>query len=118
MEATKAVVITRTLAVRRRWSDAFGPGATYEPLELRGPAADRVVGYVRGAGDRPRVAVVVTMRAPAGSDWAGTTVALPPGRWSDALCDGARAVTGDVEVAEWFDRFPVAVLEEVDGEHS
>ena len=42
-------------------------------------------------------------------DWAGTTVALPAGTWTDLLT-GDQVEGGDASVAQLLRRFPVAVL--------
>ena len=56
VEAAKAVVLTRTLATRRRRSEAFGPTAGYEPLTVTGAHSDAVLAFARtghtGSGDR------------------------------------------------------------------
>ena len=115
VEAAKAVVITRTLAVRRRRSAAFGAGAGYLPLDVTGSRADRVLAFARTApGDGALVVTVVAMRS-AGS-WHDTAVTLPPGSWRNVLADGPQVVAGGtaVPVSQWLDAFPVAVLDRSD----
>jgi len=108
----KLAVIRTALAVRSQWPDAFGPSATYVPVETAGPEADRVVAFVRSG----RVASVVP-RLPAGltAGWQDTTVALPAGRWRDALTGDrvqvrAGARQAPVAVERLLGRFPVALL--------
>jgi (1->4)-alpha-D-glucan 1-alpha-D-glucosylmutase len=43
-------------------------------------------------------------------DWAGTTLALPEGRFADAF-DGNRTFSGEAALAELLSPFPVALLE-------
>jgi (1->4)-alpha-D-glucan 1-alpha-D-glucosylmutase len=112
VEAAKAVVITRTLALRRQRTAAFGPEAGYLPLEVTGVHADRVLAFGRTEpGSGPVVVTLVAMRA--AESWDGTAVTLPPGSWRDVLADGSQVVDGgmSVPVSRWLDAFPVAVLD-------
>jgi (1->4)-alpha-D-glucan 1-alpha-D-glucosylmutase len=45
-----------------------------------------------------------------GGDWAGTTLDLPAGTWTDTL-DPTRTFTGTVALADLLGPFPVALLE-------
>jgi (1->4)-alpha-D-glucan 1-alpha-D-glucosylmutase len=71
-----------------------------------------VVAYSRG---KPAAVVTVVDRRavdPSGG-WAGTTVALPPGRWTDRLGGGpagAPALQGEVDVAGLLGSLPAALL--------
>lgn len=114
-EATKAVVVTRTLALRRRRAVAFGASSGYVPLEVTGAHADRVVAFARTApgesGRQPAVVTLVSMRSAA--SWGDTAVELPAGSWRNVLVDDSAEFAGaaSVAVATWFDAFPLAVLE-------
>jgi len=117
-EASKAVVITRTLALRRRRADAFGSVAGYLPLVVVGVHADRVLAFARTApgvsdevAEQPLVVTVVAMRSV--RSWGDTAVELPAGSWRNVLSDDASALIGAtaVPVAKWLDAFPVAVLD-------
>jgi (1->4)-alpha-D-glucan 1-alpha-D-glucosylmutase len=115
VEAAKAVVITRTLALRRRRIEAFDGSAGYLPLEVTGDHADSVLAFARTApAAGPVVATVVAMRSV--ESWGDTAVQLPAGTWSDVLTDDASVVTGGaaVPVSRWLDAFPVAVLSRTD----
>jgi (1->4)-alpha-D-glucan 1-alpha-D-glucosylmutase len=114
VEVSKAVVIVRTLAVRRRHIEAFGIAGGYEPVPVQGYHADRVIAFARLDGGEARVVTVVASRS--AGDWSTTTVTLPPGSWCNVFDDGAPPVTGgtDVPIDGWLDRFPVAVLERTD----
>ncbi len=114
-ESSKAVVITRTLALRRRRSSAFGPRAGYAPLGVIGAHADKVLAFARTAPDGvAHVVTLVPTRTVAA--WGQTSVALPPGEWRNVLVDGVGAVGGAaVMVATLLDAFPVAILERTDG---
>jgi (1->4)-alpha-D-glucan 1-alpha-D-glucosylmutase len=112
VEAAKAVVITRTLVLRRRRAAAFGAEAGYLSLAVTGTHADRVLAFARTAPDSgPLVVTLVAMRS-AGS-WDGTAVTLPPGSWRNVLADGSPVVAGGaaVPVSQWLDAFPVAILD-------
>ena len=67
---------SRALRLKARHAALADPASPYAPLEIRGPAAARAVGFLRG-GD---VAVVVPIRTWA-PQWADTQVRLPEGRW-------------------------------------
>jgi (1->4)-alpha-D-glucan 1-alpha-D-glucosylmutase len=115
VESAKAVVITRTLALRRRRIEAFDGSAGYLPLEVTGDHADSVLAFVRTApAVGPVVATVVAMRSV--ESWGDTAVQMPAGTWSDVLTDDASVVTGGaaVPVSRWLDAFPVAVLDRTD----
>ena len=115
VEAVKAVVITRTLALRRRRIEAFGGSAGYMPLEVTGAHADCVLAFARSAPDAgPVVVTVVAMRSV--ESWGDTAVHLPDGTWRNVLADDAPVLTGGTQVAvtEWLDAFPVAVLDRTD----
>jgi (1->4)-alpha-D-glucan 1-alpha-D-glucosylmutase len=126
-EAAKAVVVTRTLALRRRRAGAFGPTAGYLPLEVTGTHADRVVAFARAAsgesGEQPaepaesaQPAVVTVVSTRSAASWGDTAVVLPTGTWRNVLVDDGVELDGGtpVAVAEWFDGFPLAVLERTD----
>lgn len=99
-ECSKAVVIRRATAVRRRFPDAFGPRGTYEPLTVSGPGAGRVLAFGRGR----RVLTVAPLPGlELGPD---LVLDLPAGRWRDELVDDAPAVSGRLPLAEVFERFP------------
>ncbi|MFG3246445.1 malto-oligosyltrehalose synthase [Streptomyces sp. NPDC048187] len=108
----KATVTRAALALRARWPEAFGDAATYEPLPAEGPAAEHCVAFARSG----RVVTAVTrlsLRLAEAGGWRGTTLALPPGRWADALAPG-RSFEGHAPVADLFADTPVALLERVD----
>jgi maltooligosyltrehalose synthase len=70
-----------------------------------------VVAFARTGG----LAVVVPRLARPGETWAGTTVELPGGTWTDVLTGDAvtsdgTGGTASVGVASLLRRFPVAVL--------
>jgi (1->4)-alpha-D-glucan 1-alpha-D-glucosylmutase len=113
VDASKAVVITRTLRLRRRTADAFGPDAGYAALEVTGRRKDAVIAFARADSDGPAVVTVVAIREVSG--WADTAVELPDGSWRNVLDDDAAVVDGgiSVPVRRWLHRFPVAIFERI-----
>jgi (1->4)-alpha-D-glucan 1-alpha-D-glucosylmutase len=103
--APKLWLTMRALDVRRRLEKCF-VGGSYQPLAVAGGCAGNVVAYVRGE----RVAVIVPRLVMGLRDgWGDTTVALPSGRWVDAL-GGTTADEGPVSLAKLLSGFPVALL--------
>jgi (1->4)-alpha-D-glucan 1-alpha-D-glucosylmutase len=56
------------------------------------------------------VAVAPRLVVGLAGDWAGTTIGLPEGRFTDVF-DGKRTFTGEVHLADLLGPFPVALLE-------
>ena len=103
-EASKLWLIARVLRHRRERPEAY-TSRHYEPLPVAGSRADHAVAFSRGD-----VAVVVPrLVIGLGGDWAGTTVMLPAGGWTNVL-DGSDHSGGPAGAAELLARFPVAVL--------
>jgi (1->4)-alpha-D-glucan 1-alpha-D-glucosylmutase len=98
---SKQWLIRRLLAHRRSDPGAY-ESDTYEPLELRGARADDAVGFTRAG-----LAVVVARHGL--GPWAGTSVGLPPGSWSNVLT-GESTGGGDRRLDELLGASPVAVL--------
>jgi (1->4)-alpha-D-glucan 1-alpha-D-glucosylmutase len=111
IEAAKAVVITRTLALRRRQSDAFGSQGGYVALDATGTHANAVLAFARADAAGARAVTIVSTRVV--EAWGDTAVVLPEGTWRNVLDDDAPVVAGGAPVllAPWLDRFPVAVLD-------
>jgi (1->4)-alpha-D-glucan 1-alpha-D-glucosylmutase len=99
----------RALRLKARHADLADPTSTYRPLDVSGPAAERVVGFLRGRS----IAVVVPTRAWA-PQWGDTHVMLPDGAWTHVLAD-TMIEGGAVAVDALFDAFPVALLERRSG---
>jgi len=95
------------LQVRRRHPDAFGPRGSYEAMAAEGPRADHVVAFRRGD---EVITVVPRLVMTAGGQWCGTTVQVPEGAWHNVLA-GERVRAGEVDLAELWREFPVALLE-------
>jgi (1->4)-alpha-D-glucan 1-alpha-D-glucosylmutase len=106
----KLLLTHRALHLRSRRSDAFCAGSTYDRLTATGPKAAHVVAYVRG-GDV--VAVAPRLVIGLANDWAGTTLALPDGRFENVLDGGRRTFAGEVTLPDLLGPFPVALLERV-----
>jgi (1->4)-alpha-D-glucan 1-alpha-D-glucosylmutase len=106
LDDEKMLVTSRALRVRRELREAFGDGATYEPLTA---SSEHVLGFVRTG----TVAAVVT-RAPGrladAGGWKEETVTLPEGTWHDELTGRSHAGGGPVRCADLFAQMPVALL--------
>ena len=102
----KLLVVSRTLRLRRRLPDAFGPAAGYRPLRGKGPREEHLVAFTRA--DRlltlaPRLPLKLA------GDWQGTTVEIPAGGWRDAFT-GREWEGGVLPVADLLSAFPVSLL--------
>ncbi|MET0934495.1 MAG: malto-oligosyltrehalose synthase, partial [Luteibacter sp.] len=112
----KQAVIARLLAVRREHPELFSRGS-YRVVEVEGPAADKVLAFIREhRGQRLLVAVgrhlapwLAGNSAPAiaPGHWEGTTLSMPAGRWTSVLGEG-RLEGGNVGAADVFGELPVA----------
>ncbi|GGS67476.1 MULTISPECIES: malto-oligosyltrehalose synthase [Streptomyces] len=107
----KDAVTAAALRLRARRPDAFGAGASYDPLAAEGPAAEHCLAFAR-SGEAVTVVTRLSLRLAEAGGWRETRLPLPPGRWADALVPG-REFTGHVRVADLLDRLPVALLERV-----
>ncbi|HET8646904.1 MAG TPA: malto-oligosyltrehalose synthase, partial [Vicinamibacteria bacterium] len=104
----KLGLIREALALRGREASAFGEGeeGAYRPLPARGARAAHAVCFSRGG----RVVAVAPrlVLALESSGWEDTTLALPPGGWTNAL--GGGSFEGDVQLADLLAVVPVALL--------
>src|SRR5581483_1212031 len=94
----KLLLTHRALHLRRRRPEFFCVGSGYVPLAAAGPKAAHAVGFARTAADTGEPgAVAVAPRLVLGlaGEWAGTTLGLPEGRFSDVF-DGNRTFSGEV----------------------
>jgi (1->4)-alpha-D-glucan 1-alpha-D-glucosylmutase len=110
----KLWVVRQALRARAEHAAAFGASGTYEPLEVRGEAAEHVFGFVRGG----EVAVVVprlVIRLARDGGWRRTEIELPAGRWRNQMT-GDTMEGGHRAVEEVLGRFPVALLTGEGGE--
>jgi (1->4)-alpha-D-glucan 1-alpha-D-glucosylmutase len=99
-------VVHRCLTLRREHPEWFGPEAAYTPVEAQGPKAQCVVAFTRGEHVMtiaPRLPLTVA------GDWAGTTVEVPTGRWTNRLT-GEPVDGGVIGLGELLKGFPVALL--------
>jgi (1->4)-alpha-D-glucan 1-alpha-D-glucosylmutase len=102
----KLFVLKRTLAVRRRVPEAFGPQADYRPLASEGGRAGHLVGFERGG--RALTLAPRRLWALAGR-WGDTVVDLPAGEWLNVFTK-ERWSGGRRETARLLAQFPVALL--------
>jgi (1->4)-alpha-D-glucan 1-alpha-D-glucosylmutase len=105
----KLWLIARTLQLRARDPERFA--GAYRPLEVRGPDAQAVLAFSRGDQDAALATVVPRWPVRAAKLGADVVVALPRGRWRDALGDEELDVgEAGVPVRALWERFPVALL--------
>ncbi|KAJ3299932.1 hypothetical protein HK104_005844 [Borealophlyctis nickersoniae] len=105
----KMFLVSRVLRLRRDRPDWFvGEKATYAPVDVKGPNADRVVAFER-SGNVVVVAPRLQVKVKEGNGWEGTVVEVPNGTWVDVF--SGRKVEGKaVRVENLVDAFPVALL--------
>jgi (1->4)-alpha-D-glucan 1-alpha-D-glucosylmutase len=108
----KLWVTRQALSLRARRPEAFGATGSYRPLSADGTRADHLVAFMRGGAALtlvPRLVLGLT------GDWRDTTLAVPGGEWLDVMSGDRWRGGGDVPLARLLGRFPVALLERVDG---
>ena len=118
----KLGLVNALLAARRRQPALFAAGS-YEPVEVTGPAAHRVLAFVRRHGEQ--ALLVVVPRLVAGAMKEGPGLQLDAAAWADTVLGpeaqhfvGARHLfTGmaapDLRPGPLLESFPVCVLEAV-----
>ena len=103
-EHPKLALIRTALALRAERGEVFLHG-TYEPLHAEGTFADHVIAHTRG-GEIAALASRFPLSRPHG--WVDTTLALPPGTWTDRLT--GIELRGVIALAEALADRPVALL--------
>jgi len=116
--AIKLHIITKLLADRRA-RPLFYAKAGYDPIEVSGKDAGRVLCFTRSFR-REKLAVAVPRLQgrnlnpaglPLGEDaWGETSLGLPDGLWHDLLDDRHVEISGGVPLAELFNIIPFSVL--------
>lgn len=106
----KMRVVTAALHSRRDRPDTYLAGG-YRPMPARGPAAEHLLAFERGAD----VIVAVTRWSVRLSEcgWQETVLPLPDGVWTDRIT--GRSHAGNPAAADLFGELPVALLERADG---
>jgi (1->4)-alpha-D-glucan 1-alpha-D-glucosylmutase len=116
----KLALIAALLAARRRRPELFA-GGSYAPVEAAGPAAQRLLAFIRRHGEQALLVVVPRLSAHAVTDEA--TLQLDAGAWADTvLAPEAEAFAGarhlftggavsDLRPGPLLGSFPVCVLE-------
>src|SRR4029079_8601352 len=97
-------LLTACLGVRNRHRSAVGPRGDYQPLEVEGPGADRVLAFARG-----REVVLAVSRWPMQEAPDHTTIDLPEGTWTNVLTGDVHR--GRVTYGALRDGAPLVVLE-------
>jgi (1->4)-alpha-D-glucan 1-alpha-D-glucosylmutase len=102
----KLWVITQSLTLRAERPESFDANASYTPLLAQGSKADYVIAYQRSED-----VIAIAPRFPhrLGDSWSGTTITLPPGKWTDRL-SGQTYDGGVLRISALLDHFPVALL--------
>jgi (1->4)-alpha-D-glucan 1-alpha-D-glucosylmutase len=106
----KMWVTHAALQLRRQRPEAFSIDSDYSATDARGPKAGHVVAFQRG--DRA-ITIVPRLVSKASGQWRGTTVRIPAGTWDNVL-SRERLTGGDVDLADLWRDFPVALLARVD----
>ncbi len=106
-DAKKMVVTSTTLRLRRQYPDWFGVEGDYVPLYADGLARDHLVAFAR-AGAVVTAVPRLTVSLERIGGWQATTLSLPAGTFRH--CFTGATFSGDVEVADLLDGFPVALL--------
>ncbi|HVG26183.1 MAG TPA: malto-oligosyltrehalose synthase [Acidobacteriaceae bacterium] len=101
----KLWVIQHALHLRAQHPAWFGPQADYTALHASGPAAHRVLAFLRGES----VLTIVPRWSYTATPWDGTLLELPSGRWVNRL-SGRSYQGGPQELAKLLAAFPVALL--------
>jgi (1->4)-alpha-D-glucan 1-alpha-D-glucosylmutase len=105
----KIRVVTAALRLRHEHPDSFTDG-DYRPVLAEGPAAEHLVGFLRG--DDVLTSVTRHSVRLAETGWGETSLALPDGIWADRI--GRARFSGRVLAADIFADHPVVLLERVD----
>jgi (1->4)-alpha-D-glucan 1-alpha-D-glucosylmutase len=98
------------LQLRRERAASFSDGG-YTPIRAGGPAAEHLVGFLRGDDVLTAVSRHTVRLSETG--WGDTALELPRGQWTDRI-SGVR-FSGRVLAVELFAELPVALLERTDG---
>src|SRR5437764_1858142 len=108
----KLFLTHRALHLRSRRPEFFCVDSGYRRLAPGGPKAAPAVAFTRttSAGEAGVVTIAPRLVLGLAGDWAGTTLDLPDGRFSDVF-DGNRTFSGETPLAELLSPFPVALLE-------
>ena len=104
--APKLWMIRKILGLRAENPALWAASQSYEPLFAWGVKRALVVAFKRGA---EFITVVPRLPLTLQNDWAGTTLDLPAGTWSNALTDEGDYAQS-VPLSKLLGSFPVAVL--------
>jgi (1->4)-alpha-D-glucan 1-alpha-D-glucosylmutase len=103
----KMWVTFAALQVRLRRPGSFDARAPYTAIQARGPMACHMVAFRRS---EDVMTIVPRLSIRADGRWQGTTVPISPGIWHNVLT-GKRIDESEVDAAELWQDFPVALLE-------
>ncbi|MBN1334020.1 MAG: malto-oligosyltrehalose synthase [Synergistales bacterium] len=103
---SKMWLIMKTLELRKRNTDIFGPGSGYESFQATGERARHLVSFIRG---RDCLVAVPRLSLKRGSNWGETFLVLPEGSWRNVFT-GKETPGKRLRVDEILDSFPVALM--------
>ncbi len=101
----KMWLIHQALCLRNAHPEYFGGDAAYTPLLARGPKSEHVLAFAR---DEHVIAVAQRFSHKLNGAWTATSLALPPGAWTDRLT--GQQHSGTVKLAALLAALPVALL--------
>jgi (1->4)-alpha-D-glucan 1-alpha-D-glucosylmutase len=103
----KLYTIQQTLALRARQPQAFSAAGEYRPLKASGAQEQRIIAFQRGDDV---IGVATRWHESGAPELADTQLALPEGRWQNALDPGC-VWAGTVAVRAVLGSLPIAALE-------
>jgi (1->4)-alpha-D-glucan 1-alpha-D-glucosylmutase len=114
----KMYVLRQALQARRRNAGLFAEGE-YRPLQVEGPAADRLVAFSRRAEGREAIVVAGRFlasfgdRLSSGTAWKGTSIQGALGhRYRNILTGAEWDSSGSLEVSKILEPLPLCLLEQ------
>jgi (1->4)-alpha-D-glucan 1-alpha-D-glucosylmutase len=115
----KMFVIRQALRARHRNARLFAEGE-YRPLEVGGPAADRIVAFSRRGGGKEMIVAVGRFlaffgdKAVSGAPWTGTWIQGQAGaRYRNVLTGDDVQTTGELELSRILRPLPLCLLEQL-----
>jgi (1->4)-alpha-D-glucan 1-alpha-D-glucosylmutase len=112
LDAAKARLTTLGLRLRSARAETQEPALGHRPIVASGSLAHHVLGFARG--DLCISVSRYALRLQASGGWDGTTVAVPEGRWRDALTGAVHDSDGALRAADLHARWPATILVQED----
>ncbi|HJU12498.1 MAG TPA: malto-oligosyltrehalose synthase [Candidatus Binataceae bacterium] len=102
----KLWIIQQTLAVRRKYAEAFGTDGSFAPMWARGARAEHAVAFCRGG---KVITLVPRLIIKLADDWRTTTLEIPSGDWRNAFTE-EHWCGGETAISDLLAKFPVCLL--------